>query len=209
MTKATVSLLRPIAVALALLVGLAGPALAAALNPRDAALVDRVSAYLNSFRTMQGDFVQVDPNGGRSEGAFAIQRPGRLIFRYNPPVRVEIVADGKAVVIRDRKAGTQDLYSIGQTPLRFFLAEHVDLRRDGKIVGVHDDGRMVTIWLDEATPLGGGRIALIFDSRTLELRQWTVVDAQGQTTSVAVSNLQTGVSLDPRLFYINHQRILD
>jgi outer membrane lipoprotein-sorting protein len=34
----------------------------------------------------------------------------------------------------------------------------------------------------------------------LTLRQWTVLDQQGKTTTVNLSDLQFGVALDPRLF---------
>ena len=40
----------------------------------------RISAYLNSISTLEGEFVQVDPDGVLSEGQFFIHRPGRIRF---------------------------------------------------------------------------------------------------------------------------------
>src|SRR5262249_8851809 len=37
------------------------------------ALVDRVSTYLSGMKTLVGDFVQVGPDGRRTEGQFYVQ----------------------------------------------------------------------------------------------------------------------------------------
>jgi outer membrane lipoprotein-sorting protein len=41
---------------------------------------------------------------------------------------------------------------------------------------------------------------MVFTENPLSLRQWTVVDQQGRRTTVSLSDVQTGVALDPRLF---------
>jgi outer membrane lipoprotein-sorting protein len=43
----------------------------------------------------------------------------------------------------------------------------------------------------------------MFDAKTLALKQWTVTDAQGFDTTVAVSNLDTATKPDPMIFTIN------
>jgi outer membrane lipoprotein-sorting protein len=45
-----------------------------------------------------------------------------------------------------------------------------------------------------------GDLLLVFSEPTLALKQWTVTDAQGLLTTVAISNVKTGVALDPGLF---------
>ena len=85
---------------------------------------------------MVGNFVQIGPDGGRTEGTFYIQKPGRVRFEYNPPSPIDIIADGSSVVVRDRKLATQDLYPLSQTPLRYLLADRIDLLRDADVVSV-------------------------------------------------------------------------
>src|SRR4051812_39354160 len=46
------------------------------------AMVERVSLYLSSMRTLSGDFVQVGPDGRRTEGQFYVQKPGKVRFEY-------------------------------------------------------------------------------------------------------------------------------
>ena len=116
--------------------GLSNPGTTTAFDGNQRVLIDRVNMYLMSVQTMIGDFVQVGPDGRRSEGKIYLQKPGRIRFEYNAPSPIELVADGNSVVIRDRKLDTQDLYPLSQTPLRFLLADRIDLLRETNVVSV-------------------------------------------------------------------------
>ena len=174
------------------------PAQTTAFDARQRALVDRVSAYLTSVRALIGDFVQIGPDGSKSEGEFYLQKPGRVRFDYNPPSPIELIADGSSVVVRDRKLATQDLYPLSQTPLRFLLADRIDLMRDTNLIGVYADDVFVTVVIEERQILAGThRLMLMFSAQDLQLKQWTVTDPQGYDTTVAVYNLDTTKRPDP------------
>ena len=179
-------------------------------SPFDAkqrALLDRISNYLSSVQTMVGKFVQVGPDGGRTEGAFYMQKPGRVRFQYNPPSPIDIVSDGSSVVVRDRKLATQDLYPLSQTPLRYLLAERIDLLRDTDVVSVGADDSFATVVIEQKQLfVGTDRLMIMFDAKDLTLKQWTVTDPQGFDTTVAVYNLDSTKKPDPNLFVINYQR---
>jgi outer membrane lipoprotein-sorting protein len=180
---------------------------AADASPRS--IVERANASLNAMSSLSAEFVQVGQNGRRLEGNLFVQKPGRMRFEYksNP---VEIVADGSSVAIRDRKLNTQDVYSIGQTPLKFLLKEHVDLARDTKLVSADATPELVSVSLEDKTTFGGtSRVTLFFDPRTYALKQWLVVDPQGYETNVSLRNVDLQAKLDQRLFNINFTRILD
>jgi outer membrane lipoprotein-sorting protein len=170
-------------------------------SPR--ALVDRVSAYLSSVQTLIGDFVQIGPDGGRAVGKVYIQKPGRVRFAYQPPSAIDVIADGSSVVVRDRRLATQDLYPLSQTPLRFLLADHIDLARDTNLVSVSRDNSFVAVTIEQRQLLiGTHRLMLMFNTKDMALRQWTVTDPQGYDTTVAIYNLDTTHKPDPNLFYI-------
>ena len=179
-------------------------------SPFDAkqrALLDRISNYLSSVQTMVGKFVQVGPDGGRTEGTFYMQKPGRVRFQYNPPSPIDIVSDGSSVVVRDRKLATQDLYPLSQTPLRYLLAERIDLLRDTDVVSVGADDSFATVVIEQKQLfVGTDRLMIMFDAKDLTLKQWTVTDPQGFDTTVAVYNLDSTKKPDPNLFVINYQR---
>jgi outer membrane lipoprotein-sorting protein len=178
-----------------------------AFDARQRGLADRVSAYLTSVRQLHGNFVQVAPDGSKSEGEFFLQKPGKVRFDYSPPSPIELIADGSSVVVRDRKLATQDLYPLSQTPLRFLLADRIDLLRDTNLVGVYADDVFVTVVIEESQILGGThRVMLMFGAQDTQLRQWTVTDPQGYDTTVAVYNLDNKVQPDQNMFRIDYTR---
>ncbi len=195
----------PLAAIVAIAVAVAVPAAtAAAFNPEQRDAIKQVTAYINAITTLQGRFTQTGPDGRQVSGVFVISRPGRLLFRYENPVPIEIVADGKAVVIRDKKLKTQDLYPLSKTPLRFLLTDDIDLARDTKVLSVTPDSDSLEVVVEEETPLGTGRIALRFDRNSSELKEWTITDAQGLATSIALYEVESGKPANPKWFWIDH-----
>jgi outer membrane lipoprotein-sorting protein len=179
------------------------------LDAKQRSLVDRVSAYLSNVQTLTGNFIQIGPDGGRTEGTFYIQKPGKVRFEYNPPSPIDVIADGSSVVVRDRKLATQDLYPLSQTPLRYLLADKIDLQRDTHLVSVSADDVFVTVVIEEKQVLTGThRLMMMFGAKDFQLRQWTVTDPQGYDTTVAVYNLDQKSKPDPALFKINYERML-
>jgi outer membrane lipoprotein-sorting protein len=165
----------------------------------------KVSAYLSSLQTLVGQFVQVGPDGSRTTGDFYMQKPGKIRFEYDAPSNISIVADGQSVVVRDRKLATQDAYPLSQTPLRFLLADRIDLMRDTKVVGVTADDLYISITLEEQNPLvGTSRLMLMFGVKDNVLKQWTITDPQGYDTTVAVYNLDATKKPDPSMFKIDY-----
>lgn len=165
-----------------------------------AAAIERINTYFNSIDQLSAYFVQSSPNNQRAEGTLSVRRPGQLQFAYAPPSTLEIVSDGRNVAIRDKKLGTNDVYPIGQTPLKFLLQENVDLARDTKVrdVQVGRDG-IITLRFDDSATLGGtSKITLRYDARTNALKQWTIVDAQGYETTVTLSDLNVVRRRDAR-----------
>lgn len=171
--------------------------------------IERLNAYFNGFSTLQGDFIQFAADGRRFEGKLYVQRPGKMRFEYRPPVTMEVIADGTSVAIRDKKLATQDLYSIGQTPLKFLLKEQMNLEKDTTVTGVSTKGDILSLKLEDRSTLGGtSKITLNFDLTANELRQWVVIDPQGYETSVSLYNLDTQRRPDQKNFVINYERVL-
>ncbi|HEX4765682.1 MAG TPA: outer-membrane lipoprotein carrier protein LolA [Lichenihabitans sp.] len=180
--------------------------------PIDAqAVIDQANSYFNNAGTMIADFVQIGGDGRRTDGKLFVQRPGRMRFAYAPPATLDIIADGTSVAIIDRKLHTQDLYFIGQTPLKFLLNDSIDLNRDTKILDLETDGAGgVSIDIEDKSTFGGtSKLRLTFDEKPFALRQWTVTDPQGYETVVSLSNIDLNTKPDPALFQINTERMLN
>ncbi len=207
MSNSLMKIVRPLLLAAAIgltPVALATSAFAATLDAAQQEALDGINKYFNSVKTMEGDFVQFGPNGERAEGQFFIARPGKVYFYYKPPSRINIVADGKSVSVFDRKLRTQDIWPLGKTPLRFLVSESIDLQKSADVKRVEVESDLVTVVIEEKSTFGKGKLTLVFDAKTKELKQWTITDAQGLDTSVAIYNVAVGKPADAKNFKINY-----
>ncbi len=170
--------------------------------------IQKANDYFNAATTMIGDFVQIGPDGKRSEGKIYVQRPGKLRFEYAQPATLEIVADGLSVAVHDRKTATKDVYFISQTPLKFLLKDHIDLNRDVKVVNVTSEPAAVTIQVEDTATFGGTtEIKLIFDPAKFTLKQWEVTDPQGYETVISLFNVDLTKKPDPNIFQLTQERL--
>ena len=176
-----------------------------AFDANQRALLEKISNSLSGVQTLVGNFVQIGPDGKRVEGTLYLQKPGKVRFEYKPPSPIDIIADGASVVVNDRSLETHDFYPLSQTPLRYLLAERIDLLRDTDVVSVSADDAFVSVVIEETKiAVGTSRLLIMFDAKTLQLKQWTVTDPQGLDTTVAVYNLDATKKPDPNLFVINY-----
>jgi outer membrane lipoprotein-sorting protein len=193
----------PVSNPFAALLGRSGSA--GALTPEQRTIIERVNNYLSTMQNLSGKFVQVGPDGRRTQGNFYISKPGKVRFEYDDPSPIELVANGQDVAVRDRRLATQDVYPLSQTPLRFLLADHVDLMKDTSLVAVYADDVFVTVVVEEKNGIvGTSRLMIMFGAKDMQLKQWTVTDPQGYDTTVAVYNLDTGRRPDPNMFKIDY-----
>jgi outer membrane lipoprotein-sorting protein len=193
----------PISNPFAALLGRPNPA--TALNAEQRSIIERVNNYLTNMQVLSGKFVQVGPDGRRTQGNFYISKPGRVRFEYDDPSPIELIADGSSVVVRDRRLATQDVYPLSQTPLRFLLAGHVDLMKDSNLVAVYADDVFITVVVEEKNGLvGTSRLMIMFSAKDMQLKQWTVTDPQGYDTTVAVYDLDATRRPDPSMFKIDY-----
>ena len=179
----------------------------ATITPEQRALVDKINAYMSGMQNLNGSFIQVGPDGNKSQGTFYIQKPGKVRFEYDPPSPMELIADGDSVVVRDRNLATQDVYPLSQTPLRFLLADRVNLLRDTNLLAVYADDVFITAVIEEKNGIvGNSKLMIMFSAKDMSLKQWTITDPQGYDTTVAVYNLDTTKRADPNAFRIDYTR---
>lgn len=171
------------------------------LSDRDRDDIARAQDYLNSVTTLKARFLQISANGGQAEGTAYLSRPGKMRLQYDPPSPLLMVADGTFLIVHDKDLGEPSYIPLNSTPAGVLVRENVQL--DGKDVAVTRVIRqpgVLNISLVEADDPGQGELTLVFSEGPMALRQWRVVDAQGNTTTVSLYEAQTGLKLDPKLF---------
>jgi len=180
-----------------------------ALTQEQIATVRQINSYINGLSSLKGRFTQLGPNAEFTEGAFYLQRPGRMRFEYAPPNPTLVIADGFWVGIEDRALRSTQKYPLATTPLSLLLDEKVDLLKEARIVGFEDRDGEIALTVEAKSSSTPGRLTLIFGGPNFALKQWKVLDAQGLTTEVAVFDLVSGLRLDPKLFWIDDNLIFE
>jgi outer membrane lipoprotein-sorting protein len=185
--------------ALAWLLG-SHPAPAALPSAAHAEELARVERYLNGLTTLKADFVQINPDGGTVSGELYYQRPDKMRLDYNPPSDILIVSDGWTIVYYDRRLEQVSHLFPNSTPLGFLLRDKVRLSGDVTVTDVRRSAGELQVTLVQTEEPNQGSIQLAFAEEPLELRRWTVFDAEGQATHLVLERPQTGMRLDRELF---------
>jgi outer membrane lipoprotein-sorting protein len=175
----------------------------------DRALVQRVEAYLNGLTALRARFLQVAQNGASAQGTAWILRPGRMRFDYDPPEPLLLVASGGQVMMFDRELRQPTTVPAGSTPLGLLLRERIVLSGDITVTETARRGGFLHVTLHRTGAPAEGRLTLTFEENTLQLRQWTVVDAQARETRVTLYEIDTSVRPNPRIFDFNDPRFFE
>ncbi|MGZ5927551.1 MAG: LolA family protein [Rhizomicrobium sp.] len=182
--------------------GPAAPRYPGTYSEAESAILDKLSAYLNSIHTLKSNFVQLSPEGDLAQGEFDLARPGKLRFAYNPPSPILIVATDGDIYVKNSRLNTVDRNSLSDTPLDILLNRDVDLRHNPAVTGVEEQPGTVVVHARANTTRSQSNITLVFAYPSIELRQWIVKDNQGGTTTVALTGVQTGVPLPDAAFAV-------
>jgi outer membrane lipoprotein-sorting protein len=185
---------------------LATPARAQGLAAGDQALVDRAVTYLQAMSEAKARFVQTDARGATSQGTVFLKRPGKARFDYDPPSGLLVVSNGSTVSVADSRLKTFDAYPLMSTPLSLFLAKTIRLDRGVQVTRVARMSDGFSITARDIRRETAGQITLTFTDAPLTLQGWSVTDAQGRATHVALSGLQPAPGLDPSLFVLKDPR---
>ena len=89
---------------------------------------------------------------------------------------------------------------LASTPAGFLVRENVRLSGDIEVVRVERGDRAIRLHVVQTEEPEAGRVVLTLAEGPLRLSHWTVVDAQGGRTRVALVDPQFNLGLDDGLF---------
>ena len=186
---------------------LAQPALA---QPRpaepDRAILARIEAYFNGMTTLRARFLQLAQGGAAAEGTAWIWRPGRMRFEYDPPEPTLLIAADGQFFHYDRQLRQPTIVPLSSTPLSVLLRNPLRLSDDITVAGLERSGGLLRVTVHRTGQAAEGQIQLVLEEQPMALRQWVVLDPQGRSTRVTLSQVQTGERFDPFLFAFNDPR---
>lgn len=162
--------------------------------------LQQAEAYLKSLSTMQARFLQTAADGSSRAGTFYLDRPGKLRFEYDAPLKDFIVADGLFIYFYDAKLKQQTNAPIGETLADFMLRKNIGLSEDVTVVKEEALNGYKEITLVQKDTPENGTLTLGFTQQPYEIAYWRVVDATGATTNVTLSEIKKGIDFESGFF---------
>ncbi len=177
----------------------------AALTERDRADIAAAEAWLNRLGSVKARFLQIAQNGAAAEGTAWILRPGRMRFEYDQEPLLLVASHGQFFYF-DKALRQPSIVPVSATPLGLLLRENLRFEGDITVSRVERGGGLFRITLHRTGAPAEGRLTLVFSENPVELKQWAVVDAQGQETRVSLFQQEYGGRFPPLLFEFNDPR---
>jgi len=182
---------------LPLAIVLATPAVAAPGLPE-------VQAHLRQVATMTADFAQTDAKGKTLTGTLTLKRPGRIRFQYQPGVPLLVVGDGKALTMIDYQVRQVSRWPVNNSPLSLLIDPDRDVSRYARVLPEVVPGRLQVEGRDPKHP-EFGTITIAFTRSAaapggLVLAGWNVADAQGNRSTVTLTNQRFNVEVSDKAF---------
>lgn len=171
--------------------------------------LDEISNYLESLKSAQASFTQINDDNSISTGRLMIKRPLRARFEYDPPESALVMAGGGSVAIFDLKSNEPaESYPLRRTPLWVILERDVDLKQRDMVVGHSYDGTATKVTAQDPKNPEYGSIDLLFTDEPVQLRQWVIHDGHGGSTTVVLGEMDESIQLANSLFNISRLETL-
>ena len=174
---------------------------AAVLSPKDQQDVQRIDQYLNGLTTFQAKFTQQSSDGGSAQGTMYLSRPGKMRFQYSSQPLL-LVSNGDLVAYDDLQLKQVSYENVSSTPAWFLLRKNVQLNGDVTLTNFQASAGVIRASFVQTGSPDDGLVTLVFSDQPLELRQWTIVDAQDKSTTVTLEDAHAGGALDSDLFHL-------
>ncbi|MTH65821.1 LolA family protein [Paracoccus shanxieyensis] len=191
--------IRSLALAPVLALAMAFPAMAEKIP------LNEISRYLNSLKTAEADFTQVNGDGSISTGQVLIHRPNRVRFEYKGDKTLVLASSGQVAVFDGKTRGGPQQYPLSKTPLSLILAPNINLGQAKMVTGYTERKNTTVVTAQDPQHPEYGNIQMVFTANPTQLRQWVVTDEGGQRTTVILGEMKTGVSFPPSKFVIANE----
>ena len=159
-----------------------------------------VENYLQGLKSARARFVQTTHDGTQLVGTFYLQRPGKLRFEYDDPIKDFVVADGFFIYFYDAELGEQTNAPIGQTLADFFLRKDLSLTDDVKVTSIRRKGGFLQVQVVQKSDPEAGSLTLALKEDPMTLSKWRVVDGQGLITEIELFYLKEDIKHPSNLF---------
>ncbi len=162
-------------------------------SPVRAASLADINAALADMGDLSGQFVQSSPGGETLQGDFFLALPDRFRFVYTKG-RAQggqnvVTLRGNWLVVQEFQGAEANRYPVSATPLHLLVDGRSLHIRPSQLEALTEKGGSIEVALRDPEGDVPGRLVLIFDSKTLALQGWRLLDIQQQRSTVWLHNV--------------------
>ena len=162
-----------------------------------------ISQYLQNLKILKADFSQTNPDDTISSGTILIKRPGRMRFEYNKPDKTLVLVSAGALAIFDPKGNEEPItYPIKNNPISLVLTGEVDLLNSGIVENYEKSIEEAVLTIRDPKRPERGSGELVFIGAKPELKQFTIKNENGSSTSILLKDIEYPKKINATLFSI-------
>ena len=163
-----------------------------------------ISQYLTNSKFLKADFSQTNADGDISSGAILIKRPGRMRFEYYKPDKTLVLISSGALAIFDPKGDEEPItYPIKNNPISLVLTGEEDLLNSGIVENYEKSIEEAVLTIRDPKRPERGSVELVFTGAKPELKQFSIKNENGSSTSILLNDIEYPKKINETLFSIS------
>ena len=143
---------------------------------------ERVLNFLQSFNTLNAEFIQINNNGEVLSGKILITRPGKTRIEYNE-IPLLLISDGKRFASINNKIKSITFYNLADIPVSLFLYKNFE-KKDIEIIGLYEKENQIKIRIRHKKRNDESFLEIVFEKNPFLMKKWTIF--QNATNKIEV-----------------------
>ena len=165
----------------------------------------KISNFFNSFNSISAEFIQLSSNGDKKTGVLKVQKPNKIRVEYLNPSGLLLISDGLKLAVINEKLDNISLYKKDELPIGLFLNNDFLIEKKN-IINYSDKDNIIEIELSYNNLKDQRSITFFFEKKPLQLKKWTIKEANGIETIMYLNNITFNEKLNKKEFTITDPR---
>ena len=149
--------------------------------------INETKNYLTNFKSVSGNFTQIDNIGNITKGTFWISEKKEMAFYYSAPSETIIIYREGNLFFKERKVDNFQKYKVDNNPIFQLLDKQSNIEKYLKNGIV--DSNIVKFKINLSKSSDRNTLSVIMDFPKPKLRQWKFIDQQKKETNIFFSKI--------------------
>jgi len=149
--------------------------------------INETKNYLTNFKSVSGNFTQIDNIGNITKGTFWISEKKEIAFYYSAPSETIIIYREGNLFFKERKVDNFQKYKVDNNPIFQLLDKQSNIEKYLKNGIV--DSNIVKFKINLSKSSDRNTLSVIMDFPKPKLRQWKFIDQQKKETNIFFSKI--------------------